>query len=271
MQSFDKALANGGHGNRGRRIFALSDPHLSLGGAKPMDVFGPKWDDHVEKIRANWLAAVGEEDIVLMPGDISWGMRLEEARPDLEWIAALPGEKILLKGNHDYWWQSINKVRGLGLPGMHFIQNDAVTLGGVSVAGTRLWDFPDTKWGFISNRDNEDVAEEKRVAPKKTRDEDPEKVRARELERLRLSLSALDKSSAVRICLLHFPPVAEDGAATAITDLVAEFAPDFCIFGHVHALIDRAHPGADISLGGTRYILAASDFLGHAPRLVAEL
>jgi predicted phosphohydrolase len=261
---------SGGH-ESGRRIFALADPHLSLAGVKPMHVFGPRWDNHVAKLRDNWLVSVRPGDIVLMPGDISWGMRLEEALPDLEWIAALPGVKVLLKGNHDYWWQSIGKLRALGLPGMHFVQNDALLLDSVAVAGTRLWDFPGIHWGYISNRDNEDVAEEKRSAPKKIREDDPEKVRARELERLRLSLSKLDKNAALRICMLHFPPVGEDGGETEITRIIGEYAPDICVFGHVHALVDRPHAGADVVIGGVRYVLAASDFLGHAPKGVAEV
>jgi predicted phosphohydrolase len=259
----------GGHASD-RRLFALSDPHLSLGGSKPMHVFGPRWDDHVAKLEGNWRAAVREGDIVLMPGDISWAMRLEEAMPDLEWLSALPGEKVLLKGNHDYWWPSIGKLRKLGLPKMHYIQNDALRIGDVAVAGTRLWDFPGIRWGYISNRDNEEVSEEKRSAPRKDRDEDVEKIRARELERLRLSLSKLDKQAKIKICLTHFPPISETGDPTEITGIIAEYAPDISVFGHVHALLDRPHPGADLMIDNTRYVLAASDFLEHAPKLIAE-
>ncbi len=250
----------------GRRIFALSDPHLSTAVAKPMHVFGPKWDNHIEKLESQWRASVGDGDIVLMPGDISWGMRLEEALPDLLWLSALPGRKVLLKGNHDYWWQAIGKLRALNLPDMFFLQNDALEIDGVAIGGTRLWDFPGIRWGWVSNRDNAEVAEEKRFAPKKDREEDPEKIRARERERLRLSLSKLSRTAHTRICLTHFPPVGEDGAPTEITGILAEYSLDFCVFGHVHALIDRPHPGADLLLGGTRYVLAASDWLGHAPK-----
>ncbi len=256
---------------RDRRLFALSDPHLSLAVAKPMDVFGPRWDGHVEKLAANWTAAVEPEDIVLVPGDISWGMRVEEALPDLEWLAALPGRKVLLKGNHDYWWQSVNKLRSLVLPDMHFIQNDAVLIDGVAVGGTRLWDFPGIRWGHVSNRDNTEVTEAKRNAPPKKREEDPEKIRARELARLRLSLSRLDASARLRVCLTHFPPLGEDGERTEVTDILEEFRIDLCVFGHVHALIARPHPGADARIGGTRCVLAASDFLEHAPKLIQEI
>ena len=267
-KTHDTTKSNGGR-ESDRRLFALADPHLSLTGTKPMRVFGSRWDNHVEKLRANWTASVRPDDIVLVPGDISWGMRLEEALADLEWLAALPGRKVMIKGNHDYWWQSVNKLRGLGLPGMYFIQNDALLIDGIAIGGTRLWDFPDIRWGYVSNRDNEEVAEEKRTAPAKKREEDPEKIRARELERLQLSLGKLDKTATLRVCMTHFPPLGEDGEPTEITELLEDFTLDFCVFGHVHALVERPHEGADTVIGGTRYVLAASDYLEHAPKLLA--
>lgn len=252
-----------------RRIFALSDPHLSTGGAKPMHVFGPAWDNHAQRIRDNWLATVREDDIVLVPGDISWAMRLADALPDLHWLGDLPGRKVMLRGNHDYWWQSLKKLDALGIPNMFFIQNNHVLLDGVAVGGSRLWDFPGIRWGYVSNRDNEEVAPEKRAAVRNTREEDPEKIRARELERLRLSLAGMPKDATLRIAMTHYPPLGEDGQPTAITELIGEYGIDYCVFGHMHALRDQPHPGADIVIGRTRYLLAASDFLGHRPLLVA--
>ena len=254
-----------------RRLFALSDPHLSLSGAKPMHVFGPQWDGHAEKLRANWLSTVGANDVVLMPGDISWGMRLEEALPDLRWLEELPGEKVLLRGNHDYWWQSLKKMRDVGLRGMHFLQNDSFALGGLAVGGSRMWDFPGIRWGFVSNADNPEVAEEKRQSPKADRAEDPEKIRAREVERLRLSLSRLPADAPVKVAMTHYPPLGEDGQRTALTDLIGSFGIDICVFGHVHALRDCPHPGADITIDGTRYLLAASDYLRHAPTYLCDI
>ena len=147
------------------RLFALSDPHLSLSGAKPMDVFGSRWDNHAERLAANWRRLVGADDIVLIPGDISWAMRLDMAKPDLEWLAALPGRKILLRGNHDYWWQSLGKLAALNLPDIFFVQNNHVVIDGVAVGGTRLWDFPYVKWR-ADREDGEAVegAEEPRKA-----------------------------------------------------------------------------------------------------------
>lgn len=252
-----------------RRLFALSDPHLSLAGHKPMGVFGSRWDNHVERLRDGWLSTVGDKDIVLVPGDISWGMRLAEAMVDLQWLADLPGRKVLLRGNHDYWWQGIKKLRSLGLPNMYFVQNDSLVLDGIAIGGTRLWDFPGIRWGYVSNTDNDEVAPEKRTAPDKHRDEDPEKIRAREVERLRLSLAGLSADAALRVAMTHFPPLGEDGEPSDLTDLIGEYPVDICVFGHVHALIDREHPGADIVIGGTRYVLAASDYLDHTPKLLA--
>lgn len=252
-------------------IYALSDPHLSLAGSKPMDVFGPRWNDHIRRLEESWRALVHDDDLVLMPGDISWGMRLSDALPDLEWIAKLPGRKVLLRGNHDYWWQSIKKLDSLNLPGIRFLQNNCISIDGTAIAGSRLWDFPGIRWGFVANADNDAVAEEKRAAQAKPREEDPEKIRARELSRLAGSLAQIPADASLRIAMTHFPPIGEDGQPTELTDLIGSYDIDICVFGHVHALTDNPHPGADIVIGNTRYILAASDHLGHRPLAVASL
>lgn len=251
---------------RDRRLFALSDPHLSSVAAKPMDVFGPHWHDHAGRIAANWEAAVGADDIVLIPGDISWAMRLGDAVPDLEWLAALPGQKALIKGNHDYWWQSAGKLRKLNLPGMHFIQNDHAVIEGVAIGGTRLWDFPGIAWTFTPGPEAVPGA----AVGKGQRHEDPEKIRARELGRLETSLAGLPADAVLRIAMTHYPPIGEDGLPTLVTDVIGRFAIDICVFGHVHAPRDTARPGEDTIIDGTRYVLASSDHLRHAPLLLAE-
>lgn len=251
-----------------RRLFALSDPHLSFASAKPMDVFGPRWNNYVEKIRANWFAKVNPGDIVLLPGDISWGMRLEEALPDLNWLAELPGVKIFLKGNHDYWWQSIKKIRALELPSMYFIQNDSVVLDGLAVGGARLWDFPDIHWRFVRNPDKEGAKKEGRSDK---RGEDDEKIRERELSRLALSLGQLPENAQLRIAMTHYPPLSDNGKPTAITDIINRFNIDICVFGHVHALPEGEIAGADVVIGGTRFVLAASDYLDHSPKYLCDL
>lgn len=252
-----------------RRLFALSDPHLSLSGAKPMHVFGPAWDDHAFRIREAWLKTVNPEDIVLVPGDISWGMRIADALPDLEWLAALPGRKILLRGNHDYWWQSLAKLAALNLPDTYFLQNNQITLDGVAIGGSRLWDFPDIRWMVQSNADNPLVTPEKRFAPMSQRDEDPEKIRTRELIRLETSLASLPANANIRVAMTHYPPIGEDGLPTVISNIIGKYDIDLCVFGHVHAHPGIRRPGEDIRIGKTRYILVSSDFLGHTPLALA--
>ena len=123
-------------------LFAIGDLHLSGGADKPMDVFGPHWQGHFDRIRADWQAKVKPEDVVLIPGDISWAMRLEDAVADLESIAQLPGRKVLIRGNHDYWWNSITRVRSVLPEGFTALQHDAADLGECVVCGTRGWSIP---------------------------------------------------------------------------------------------------------------------------------
>jgi len=164
------------------RVFAIADPHLSRVHPKPMTIFGPAWQGHPEAFFRGWREVVGPEDLVIVAGDISWAMRLSEAIPDLLDLASLPGRKVLLKGNHDYWWPSISRLRAVLPEGMYALQNDALVLDGVAVAGTRGWEYP----------------------PKTPEDE---KIFAREVERLGLSLKAL-KGQPYRHLVLafHFPP-----------------------------------------------------------------
>jgi hypothetical protein len=139
-------------------IFAIGDLHLPGGDDKPMQVFGAHWEGHWEKIRADWRARVTGEDAVLIPGDISWAMHLEDALPDLRAIGELPGRKILLRGNHDYWWGAISRVRDVLPPGMYALQNDALVLDGVAFCGSRGWTYP-------QNADGEDARLYDRLFP----------------------------------------------------------------------------------------------------------
>lgn len=252
------------------RIFALSDPHLSLAANKPMDVFGEKWQGHTQKIADNWRTAVSPEDIVLVAGDISWGMKLPEAQPDLDWLAALPGKKVLIKGNHDYWWSSVNKARAAA-PGLHLLQNDALALDGVAIGGSRLWDFPFVRWpGPV--RENPATNGEKKAAREKEENVDPEKIRRNEINRLRLSLSALDPAAGLRICMTHFPPISRQPEENELTQIMREFRIDICVYGHLHAFDAEGEiPAADCVIDGTRYVLSSCDWLDFAPRLIATI
>ena len=123
-------------------LFAIGDLHLPGGEEKPMDIFGDHWENHFAHIAADWRARVKDGDAVLIPGDISWAMQLECAVPDLQKIGALPGRKVLIKGNHDYWWNSISRLRRMLPEGMSALQHDALDMGDFVVCGTRGWMFP---------------------------------------------------------------------------------------------------------------------------------
>ena len=124
------------------KVFAVSDLHLSGGVSdKPMDIFGESWQGYMEAVEEDWRARVGEEDVVLLAGDLSWGMHLHEALPDIERVRRLPGIKAIVRGNHDYWWSSIGKVRAALGENFYAVQNDCVRIGRLLVCGSRLWQF----------------------------------------------------------------------------------------------------------------------------------
>jgi uncharacterized protein len=250
-----------------RRIFSISDLHLSLARPKPMEIFGSAWANHAPRIADAWRATVRDDDLVLVPGDLSWALKLEDARPDLAWIAALPGEKVFVKGNHDYWWSSLNKVRRTAGPGMHFLQNGSCAVSGrIAVGGTRLWEFDDVVWPPAP--DAPDWNESPKIAMGKGPEVNPGEVRARELDRLRQSLAALPPDAGLRIAMLHYPPLGSDGRPTPVTAILDEYRVDICVFGHLHSLGSTPRPGADCTIGRTHYILVSCDWLGFIPRLV---
>lgn len=227
-------------------IYALADLHLPGGAEKPMDIFGPQWEDHVSRIAANWNALVSSEDLVIIAGDISWAMHLEEALPDLQWLANLRGQKLLLKGNHDYWWSAIGKVRSVLPPTVQAIQNDHFTWGERIVCGTRGWLCPGEE-GFENDGD--------------------ERIYLRELQRLELSLqSAAPAPGRSLIAALHFPPLNHKAEASGFTALLERYEVTSCVYGHVHG------PGARrVFTGeknGVNYYFVAADSVGFSPLLI---
>ncbi len=225
------------------RVFAIADPHLSSRDPKPMDVFGGTWQRHPEAFFEGWRRVVGEDDLVLVPGDISWAMRLEDALPDLEAIAALPGRSVLLRGNHDYWWPSLRKLRAVLPEGMHAIQHDAVRIGDVIVAGTRGWVVPGGPGGEAHD----------------------ERIYLRELQRLRLSLAAAASLGSGRlVVMLHFPPTNPRGDASEMLAAVAAAAPHALVFGHVHGDAPVHVP----TIPGTVVRFVAADALRFEPALI---
>ena len=227
------------------RVLAIGDLHLSFGADKPMDIFGEAWRDHAPRLAAAWRAAVGGDDLVLIPGDISWALHLEEAAPDLAFIGGLPGRKLLLRGNHDYWWSSLTKVRSALPPSVRALQNDALAVGGVVVGGTRGWSLPGAD-GAQSETDA--------------------RIYRRELVRLELSLSRMGDGR--RIVMLHYPPLDPQRMDTEVTALLERYGVEIAVYAHLHG---RAHRGAFVGMhNGVRYALASADYLDFAPLLLCE-
>ncbi|WP_405380255.1 metallophosphoesterase [Phascolarctobacterium sp.] len=195
-------------------IYAIGDLHLSgEPPAKPMEIFGEHWLGHKEKIKANWLATVTDEDTVIVCGDISWAMGLANAAEDLHWLAQLPGRKLLLRGNHDYWWSSLAKMQQMYGDAFEFIQNDCLLAGTTAICGTRGWVLPSAE-GFT---------------------EDDEKIYKREAIRLEMSLQAAQKLQPERIiCALHYPPLFAADERTLFTDLMEKYGVTNCVYGHIH-------------------------------------
>jgi len=230
------------------RLFAISDLHLGFGVDKPMDLFGPQWVGHADKMRVAWDAMVGPDDWVLVGGDTSWGLSLAEARPDLDWLGERPGQKILIKGNHCTWWASRAKVEKILHPSIRLLQNNAVEMPDATVVvGTRLWDSPD--------------------AP--SAGEGAAKVYAREVERLKLSIKAGTELGGCvpdgkrTIALIHYPPRFSDGRCTSAVALLEEANVQLCVYGHLHGK-DQRH-GFQGEAGGIRYVLAAVDAIDFRP------
>ncbi len=232
------------------RLFALADLHLPGSTDKVMDVFGAHWKDHHLRIFESWTDAVGEDDTVLLPGDLSWAMTLEEALPDLRWTGELPGRKLLLKGNHDYWWTSLAKMKAVLPESMIPLQNSAVDLGFCTVAGSRGWRTPES--------------------PEYSEDEDG-RIYLREMHRLRLSLEEASRihSDGPLVVMMHYPPVV-DGAGTAFAELISAAGADICVYGHLHSAPGDWPEELDTQLDGVTYRLVSADRLGFEPLLILE-
>lgn len=227
------------------RIYAIADLHLSLVSEKPMDVFGEAWRDHADKIDRNWREVVRENDLVLIPGDISWAMQLSAALPDLAFIGHLPGKKILLRGNHDYWWSAIGRVRASLPAGMRALQNDSFVEDGVGICGSRGWLCPGSS-GLAA---------------------DDEKIYQRELDRLTLSLRSLPEVE-TKIAMLHYPPFADRDRASGFTERLEQAGVSIAVYGHLHGEANRyAFEGEK---NGVVYHCVAADKLNFAPKLIFE-
>ncbi len=238
----------------GMKIWAIGDLHLSFGVPdKSMGVFGPAWENYEERIASFWKKVVSDEDLVLLPGDISWAMRLPEALIDLEWIAKLPGKKVMIRGNHDYWWPSQKKLESALPPSIFALHNNAITFGDVTIGGTRLWDTNEFSYNeaILFRGDPPTTSKEKN-------DED-EKIFLRELERLKLSLNAMSKEAKHRLVMLHYPPIGPKALPTKTSQLLEEAKIDICVFGHLHSIKKEAN--LSYELNGIRYQCVSADYI----------
>lgn len=230
----------------GMKVFAIGDLHLSGAVNKPMDLFGKNWEHHDARIAVAWRERVGEDDLVLLPGDFSWAMKKEEAAVDFAWLAALPGKKVMIRGNHDYWWNSLAQVRAMLPPNTYVIQNDCCSFGDVHVAGTRGWACPGSA-GFT---------------------QEDEKLYLREVNRLRLSLERLPRDG-FRIVMLHYPPLNEKREESGFTEQLRDAKVDFVVYGHLHGRSCRyAFEGRRDDV---EYRLVSADHLGFSPLAIPNL
>lgn len=238
--------------DRGMKIFALGDPHLSFGRPKPMDIFGDFWKDHHQSIAAAWDRTIQPPDVVLIPGDISWAHNAQEAKKDLEFLAARPGRlKVLLRGNHDSWWAGPSKMKAILPAGFVALHQDALRLEeGVVLCGARGWNLPGMPWG------------------------DPERDPAlfqRELVRLDLSLAkaaALRRDGDFLLALLHYPPLGPGDQDSPVLQRLAQAGVRLAVYGHLHGEDHAWAPQGRYS--GIELKFVAADFLNFCPALVFE-
>lgn len=220
------------------KIYAISDLHISTNTNKPMDVFGGNWVGYLDKIKTDWQEKVGDSDLVLIGGDISWAMSLEDAQKDVESLTSLPGIKVMIKGNHDYWWSGIGKVRDMLPSGFYALQNDSIRFDGVVICGSRCWSVPGSP----------DFSEQDR------------KIYLRETERLKLSLSSAKKSvqeGDKLVALVHYPPFNVKRDDSEFTKIFEEYGVDTVVYGHLHGKSVRADKL--VVKNGIKYYLTSCD------------
>lgn len=226
------------------KVFAIGDLHLAGGTGKTMDRFGEHWRDHDQKIFDAWKQRVNDEDLVLIAGDTSWAMRLKDALPDLERIGQMPGLKLMVKGNHDYWWKTQAKMNRALHPSIRIIQASSVIVNRIAVVGTRGWTCP-----------NDSHFEEK-----------DQRIYERELGRLRSALGTLRGRKSefdVSIVALHYPPTNAAHQPSGFTELIDEYCADVCVYGHLHGNdVGTALQGLRVK---TNYKLVSADAVNFAP------
>lgn len=231
------------------KVYAISDLHLSINNPKPMDIFGPVWDGYLDAIEKSWNKKVSDNDIVLISGDISWAMKFKDALPDLEYISKLKGHKVLIKGNHDYWWNSISEIRANLKNKTYAIQNDAIKIGKVVIGGSRGWVLPDN---FKTEQD--------------------EKIFRRECLRMELSLRNMEhlcEEGDIRIFMTHYPPLNIKRQANALSELYLKYGVDKVVYGHLHSY-DKGYK-LKFTKNKIDYYLTSCDLVGNKLIKIAEV
>ena len=227
-------------------LYTIGDLHLSLNSDKSMDVFGPGWANYVARIREGF-STLTEADTTVLCGDLSWGMSLEESLEDLQFINALPGRKILLKGNHDYWWNTARKMENFfkenGLDSLEILHNNCRFYGDIALCGTRGWFYELDSEGTHNG-----------------------KMMAREVGRLEASLQAAWEAE--KLCFLHYPPLYTGYRCPEILALLQKYGVKRCFYGHLHGASHKRRIEGDC--GGTDFALVAADYLSFKPLKICD-
>lgn len=236
-------------------IYAIGDLHLSYSQNKPMNIFGENWNNHEEKIRENWLKKIKQDDLVILPGDFSWAMQLEETKQDFEYLDSLPGKKILIKGNHDYWWKTVKSmnefVKKNNFTNIEFLNNNAYLYENIIIVGTR-------GWSYIENENSEKM-------------HDRETARLENSIKYGLELASNNNIENYRmICAMHYPPITkvmiENSKQSEYINIMKKYNIHTCIYGHLHG---KSHEEAvEGIIDGVNLQLVSSDYLQFEPILL---
>ncbi|OPX42941.1 3',5'-cyclic adenosine monophosphate phosphodiesterase CpdA [Ruminiclostridium hungatei] len=227
-------------------IFAIADLHLALGIDKPMDVFGGRWSNYMEKLKNNWIETVAHTDTVIIPGDVSWATYIENVYEDFRYIEALPGKKIISKGNHDYWWTTSSKLnkylKEKEFTTISFMHNNSFMAENFSICGTRGWKCPG----------EDDFKKE------------DEKIYNREIERLELSIkSSANQEQSERLVFMHYPPVTAKSQSSGFIDVMKKHGITRCFYGHLHG--DGIKGAIEGEYEGIELKLISADYLNFVP------
>ena len=221
-------------------LYIIGDLHLSFGTDKPMNIFGGNWDNHTEKLKKDWLSKVNQEDTVILAGDFSWATYIKDTYKDFEYINELPGKKILLKGNHDYWWTTITSMRNYleenNFKNIDFLYNNSYEIDNKIIVGTRGW--------LLSDTDN------------------AEKMINRETARLELSVKdAIEKYGEDKeiICIIHYPPITKTNTNNKFTQLMKKYNIKKCYYAHLHG--NSHNEAVEGNINGIEYKLISGDYL----------